>query len=134
MPSQSHALQTLLAVAPALALLAAVVGLVAYLYELGLFQRMLYLFPSFEHIGLIGFILVPIFVVFMLIWAAVCLAISGVLLLFFLGVAVALVIATGELLVNLFAESWATRDPLGLLRERLLSIWRGTLRVVRRGP
>ena len=95
---------------------------------------MLYLFPRFDNIGLIGIILVPIFLVFMLIWAAICVCVTLFLLLFFLAVGVALIISIGELLVNLFAESWAVRDPMGLLRERLVGIWRGTARLVRRGP
>lgn len=133
-PSQAHALCTALALGVSLSLLAVIAASIVYVYRLGLLEMMLHLFPGFEHIGLIGFLLIPILVVLMLIWAAFCVAVTCALLLFLLAVAIALVVLIGELLVNLVAEPWAISDPMAMVVQRLTHIWRGALRAIRVRP
>jgi hypothetical protein len=93
-----------------------------YLYGLDLLTRMLYLFPSPNGLGLWGFLLIPIVILIMLVWAAICVVFIIALLLFAIAVAVALLIVAAELAINMFTDPAHYQDPLLLLQARIRGI------------
>ncbi|MGA2127226.1 MAG: hypothetical protein ABSG76_13855 [Xanthobacteraceae bacterium] len=134
MPDANRIIKTGLAEAVLGLLIALAVWLESYIYQLGLLQRMLHLFPSLDGLGLLGFILIPILVVVMLVWGAFCALVTVVLVMFGLALIVALGFTALELLLNLFADPASHREPADLVQTRLRGIAAGTAKVLRRSP
>jgi hypothetical protein len=134
MPDANRVIKTLLAEAVLALLIALAAWLESYIYQLGLLQRMLHLFPSLDGLGLLGFILIPILVVVMLVWGAFCALVTIVLVMFGLALIVALGLTAIELVLNLFADPASHREPADLVQARLRGIAAGTAKVLRRSP
>jgi len=134
MPDANRIIKTILAEAVLGLLIALAAWLESYIYQLGLLQRMLHLFPSLDGLGLLGFILIPILVVVMLVWGAFCALVTIVLVMFGLALIVALGFTALELLLNLFADPASHREPADLVQARLRGIAAGTAKALRRSP
>jgi hypothetical protein len=132
MPDANRILRTAAAELVVLALGAISAWLVYYLYGLDLLARMLYLFPSPNGLGLLGFILIPLLVIVMLLWAAVCVVFVIGLLVLWLAMTVAFGFVAVELAINLFADPAHHPDPLRLLQARIKGIELATIGLVRR--